>query len=95
MCGLPVMYKDICLVKSPSLREIAAEGLTRFYQFLSFMTIKKPFINENEIAKLLSSLSDFEYLMLLSQMDTNNHKLISAAFEFFTGDKPTFLYSPA
>lgn len=95
MCGLPVMYKDICLVKSPSLREIAAEGLTRFYQFLSFMTIKKPSINENEIAKLLSPLSDFEYLMLLSQMDTNNHKLISAAFEFFTGDKPTFLYSPA
>ena len=94
MCGVPVMYNDICLVKSPSLRDIASEGLTKFYQYISFMTIKKPPIENEELSQLLSPLSDFEYLVLLTQMEPENHKLISAAFQFFTGDKPTFLQTP-
>jgi hypothetical protein len=28
-------------------------------------------------------------------MEADNHKIISAAFQFFTGDKPTFISSPA
>jgi hypothetical protein len=66
MCGLPVIYNDICLVKSPFLRDIAAEGLDKFYQYISFMTIRKPSMENEEIAKLLSPLSDFEYLVLLT-----------------------------
>ena len=94
MCGLPVMYGDICLVKSPFLKDIAAEGLSKFYQYLSFMTIKKPIMENEEIQKLLSPLSDFEYLVLLAQMEPENHKIISAAFQFFTDDKPIFLTQP-
>ena len=94
MCGLPVMYGDICLVKSPLLKDIAAEGLSKFYQYLSFMTIKKPIMENEEIQKLLSPLSDFEYLVLLAQMEPENHKIISAAFQFFTDDKPIFLTQP-
>ena len=94
MCGLPVMYGDICLVKSPFLKDIAAEGLSKFYQYLSFMTIKKPIMESEEIQKLLSPLSDFEYLVLLAQMEPENHKIISAAFQFFTDDKPIFLTQP-
>lgn len=94
MCGVPVMYNDICLVKSPSLRDIASEGLTKFYQYLSFMTIRKPPIENEELSQLLSPLSDFEYLVLLAQMEPENHKMISAAFQFFTGDRPTFLQTP-
>ena len=94
LCGLPVIYEDICLVKSPFLKDIASEGLDKFYQYLSFMTIKKPSMENTEINQLLSPLSDFEYLVLLSQMEAENHNLISAAFQFFTGDKPTFLTQP-
>lgn len=94
MCGLPVMYNDVCLVKSPFLKDIAAEGLSKFYQYLSFMTIKKPIMESEEIQKLLSPLSDFEYLVLLAQMEPENHKIISAAFQFFTDDKPIFLTQP-
>lgn len=94
MCGLPVMYDDVCLVKSPFLKDIAAEGLSKFYQYLSFMTIKKPIMESEEIQKLLSPLSDFEYLVLLAQMEPENHKIISAAFQFFTDDKPIFLTQP-
>lgn len=88
------MYDDICLVKSPFLKDIAAEGLSKFYQYLSFMTIKKPIMENEEIQKLLSPLSDFEYLVLLAQMEPENHKIISAAFQFFTDDKPIFLTQP-
>ena len=94
MCGLPVIYKDICVIKSPLLKEIAAEGLSKFYQHISLITIKKPTMENEEVQKLLSPLSDFEYLILLSQMDSENHKLISAAFQFFTGEKPTFITQP-
>ena len=52
-------------------------------------------MENEEIQKLLSPLSDFEYLVLLAQMEPENHKLISAAFKFFTGDKPIFLGEPA
>ena len=94
LSGIPVIYEDICIVKSPFLKDIASEGLDRFYQYLSFMTIKKPSMENEEIKQLLSPLSDFEYLVLLSQMEADNHNMISAAFQFFTGDKPTFLTQP-
>ena len=87
MSGSPVIYKDICLVQSPLLRNIAAEGLDRFYQYLSFMTIQKPSMDNKEVAQLLSPLTDFEYLILLTQMEKETHDLVSAAFRFFTGDQ--------
>lgn len=95
MSGSPAIYNDICTVKSPFLRDIAAEGLDRFYQYLSFMTIRKPTMENEEIQKLLSPLSDFEYLLLLTQMDEENYKLIRAAFQFFTDEQVTFITEPA
>lgn len=94
MSGLPVIYDSICLVKSPLLKEIAAEGLDRFYQYISFININKPAMENEELKELLSPLSDFEFLILLAHADKNNYEAISAAFEFFTGDKPTFIPSP-
>ena len=94
MSGKPVIFQDVCIVKSPFLKDIAAEGLDKFYQYLSFMTIKKPSMENEEIQKLLSPLSDFEYLVLLTQMDAENNKLISSAFKFFTDEKVTFVSNP-
>ena len=51
-------------------------------------------MENEEIQKLLSPLSDFEYLVLLAQMEPENRKIISAAFQFFTDDKPIFLTQP-
>ena len=91
LCGIPVRYEDVCVVKSPLLKDIAAEGLSKFYQYISFLTISKPKVDNQELAKLLSPLSDFEYLLLLTQTDPENQKAIGAAFRFFTGEKPTFV----
>lgn len=94
MSGLPVIYDNVCLVKSPLLKDIAAEGEDKFYQYISFININKPAMDNKELEQLLSPLSDFEFLILLAHADKNNYETISAAFEFFTGDKPTFIASP-
>lgn len=94
MSGSPAMYKDICLVRSPFLKQIAAEGLDRFYQYISVLQAKKPTGESEEIAKLLSPLSDFEYLLLLTQMEKEANKIIKAAFKFFTEDSVTFVMDP-
>ena len=39
-CGLPIMYKDICLIYSPLLKDIAAEGLDNFYTYISVFSLK-------------------------------------------------------
>ena len=66
MCGLPIVFDDVCLVYSPTLREIAAEGYDRFHQYLSYVLITKPAMENKELEELLSPLTDFEFLILLS-----------------------------
>lgn len=93
--GLPVIFKDICIIQSPSLNDIAVEGLDKFYQYISVTQIHKPNkIEDDEVKQLLSPLSDFEYLLLLTQMDSEDNKLIKDALEFFTKEKVTFITNP-
>lgn len=93
--GLPVIFDDICVIHSPRLHDIATEGLDKFYQYISATQISKPTkLEDPEIKKLLSPLSDFEYLLLLTQMDKEDNKLIKDAFEFFTKEKITILTNP-
>ena len=95
LCGLPVIFKDICLIYSPLLKDIAVEGIDKFYQYLSIIQIHKPDkLEDDEIKKLLSPLSDFEYLLLLTQMDPEDNKIIKEALEFFTKEKVTFITNP-
>lgn len=96
-CGLPILFKDICLVYSPFLKEIAAEGLDKFYTYISILLHpEKPqdFSEIPELEALLSPLSDFEYLILSTRMDKEVNKVVSAAFQFFTKEKVSFLTSP-
>ena len=48
MHGDPLFFKDICLVYSPTLGEIATAGLEKFYRYLSLMLIEKPPVEEND-----------------------------------------------
>lgn len=57
--GDPLIFKDICLVYSPTLGEIATAGLDNFYHYLSLMLIEKPEVEDDEMRKLLKELSDF------------------------------------
>ena len=93
--GLPVIFDNICVIHSPRLHDIATEGLDKFYQYISATQISKPTkLEDPEVKQLLSPLSDFEYLLLLTQMDKEDNKLIKDAFEFFTKEKITILTNP-
>ena len=94
MCGKPAIYSDVCMVSSPFLKDIAAEGLNKFYQYISIIQLKKPNEESEEVKQLLSPLSDFEYLVLLSQMEPQSAQLIKSAIRFFTKDEATFLMDP-
>ena len=85
MHGDPLFFKDICLVYSPTLGEIATAGLEKFYRYLSLMLIEKPPLEEDdELSVVMKELSDFQYLCFLAQLDGEQSQLIKESFEFFT-----------
>ena len=92
--GDPLIFKDICLVYSPTLGEIATAGLDNFYHYLSLMLIEKPEVEDDEMKKLLKELSDFQYLIMLSVMDKHQSAAVQGAFEMFCHEKATFVLTP-
>ena len=69
LCDKPLIYKDICLVYSPTIDTIAALGFDKFYQCISLLLTSKPPAEDRETKKILDKLSDFEYLLMITQMD--------------------------
>ena len=95
MHGDPLFFKDICLVYSPTLGEIATAGLEKFYRYLSLMLIEKPPVeNNDELGQVMKELSDFQYLCFLAQLDGEQSQLIKEGFEFFTHEQPTIITIP-
>ena len=67
MCGLPAMYKGYMFGKFSSFeRNSRRRDLINFIRYISIIQTKKPTGATDEVAKLLSPLSDFEYLILLT-----------------------------
>ena len=89
--GYPLTFKDVCLVYSPVMNEIAATGLEDFYQSISILLTTKPVGEEKEIAEVLDKLTDFQYLLLLTQLDPNNKRILTKALELFTKDRSLIL----
>lgn len=95
MYGQPIIFNDLCLIYPPKLGEIAAIGVDNFYQYMSLLTIQKPDLDDNEVAHIVQDLNDFEFLVLLSQMDANQEDTIKKAFSFFTHENQiTILAEP-
>ena len=93
--GDPLFLEDICLVYSPKLGEIATAHLEKFHQYLSLMLVQTPTAQDDkELGKLVAQLSDFQYLLFLARLESEQAQLIKEAFEFFTHEKPTFMILP-
>lgn len=56
--GAPYAYKDICLVYSLTLKEIAQMGTNEFYKLLQIITIHPP-----TISKRMANVTPLEYLL--------------------------------
>ena len=95
--GSPVLLDDICAIYPATIGQIVDEGYDNFQKYLSVLTAQKPEVkqgDDGELAKLLESLSDFEYLLLMASTDLEMNKLVKKAFHFFTHDEATFLLDP-
>ena len=87
LSGKPIIFKDICLIYPPTLGDIATVGPTKFYSYISVLLAQKPPVKEKELSAMLSKITNFEFLLLLSQMDAKQMELVKEAFHFFTHDE--------
>lgn len=85
--GSPIFLDDICAIYSVTLREIIEEGYSNFQKYLGVLTATKPSSKgekDQEVAKILNDLSDFEYLLLMISFDPEVNECVKNALRFFT-----------
>lgn len=88
LTGNPVIFKDICLIYSPTIDEIAKEGNDSFLKYIGLLTGT---INTKE--DLFKNLTDFQYLLFIGLKNLSINNLITKAFYFFTKEKITITNS--
>lgn len=96
--GVPIFIEDICVIYPATLREIVGIGYETFQQYLAFITMMKPVPNpkdDSEMTQLIASLTDFQYVLLLANMDGQVNKILREAFQFFCHDNVIFSLEPA
>lgn len=86
LAGRPLIFQDVCLVYSPTLKEIASVGLSNFYKDISLLLIEKPAMENKELNEVIKKFTDFEYLLFICSLEPENKKTLEAAFSLFTQD---------
>ena len=94
--GSPVFLEDICAIYPATLGEIIDVGYDKFLQYLGILTSTKPtdVKGDQELMELLQSISDFQYLVLMSTMDQKVNSTVKSAFYFFTKSNITIMLDP-
>ena len=98
MKGSPVFLDDICAVYPVTLGEIVDEGYDNFEKYLSIMISEKPIVkekNDKELNQLLDQLTDFQFLLFMTQIDFEANITLQKAFKFFTHEDAVFSIEPA
>ena len=98
LCGSPVFLDDICAIYPATLREIVSLGYDTFWQYLQVLIAEKPILDskeDGELAKFLNGLSDFQYFLVMTNMDKEVNQKAKEAFRFFTHESATFSLDPA
>ena len=96
--GTPIFLDDICAIYPAKLGEIIDEGYSNFQKYLSILTAEKPSVkdtDDNELQKLLVELTDFQYLLMMTQIDIEINQLVKSAFRFFIREEIVFSLEPA
>ena len=99
LCGTPVLLDDICAIYPVTLRQIVELGYDNFQRYLSILLIEKEVDadkqKDNELAQLLTDLTDFQYLLMFSALDKEVNRVLKEAFNFFTHESITISLDPA
>lgn len=96
--GSPVFIEDICAVFPATLGQIVDEGYDQFQQYLGALTASKPTTkldNDKELRELMEKLTDFQYVLLMANLDPQVHKILKRGFKFFTHEDAIFSLEPA
>ena len=96
--GSPYIFEDICAIYPVTLGEIADEGYDKFQTYLGVLTTEKPIPkqgDDSELTQLMTEITDFQYLLLMSQLDRQINENLKAAFKFFTHEDVVFSLDPA
>lgn len=96
--GTPIFIDDICAIFPATLGEIVDIGYDKFQHYLSVITAEKPVSppgEDGELKQLLDSLTDFQYILLLTSLDKETHKILKESFSFFCREEVMFSLDPA
>lgn len=96
--GSPVFLDDICAVYPAFMGEIIDLGYSVFQKYLSVLIAEKPIIkktDDDEFKQLIAELTDFQYLLMMTQIDMEINQTVKDAFKFFTHENIVFSLDPA
>ena len=96
--GSPVFLEDICAIYPAKMGEIVDLGYSKFQQYLSVVLVEKPTnsqMQDETLKELITSLTDFQYLLMLTALDIEANQLLKDAFQFFTHENITISLEPA
>ena len=97
-CGVPIFLDDICAIYPATLRQIVEEGYDNFQKYLGIITANKPIPSpkdDSEFKQLLTELTDFQYLLMMTAIDQEVHQTLKSAFKFFIHEDVIFSLDPA
>ena len=95
--GSPIFIEDICAIFPPTVGQIVDEGYDQFQQYLSVLTATKPTTQhdaDKELKELMAKLTDFQYILLMANLDPQIHSLLKRGFKFFTHEDAIFSMEP-
>lgn len=97
--GSPVFLEDVCAIYSRTIGDIIDEGFSNFQKYLSILTAEKPTDfgkDDKELSKLISGLTDFQYILMMVMTDKESNQVFRDAFRFFTNESDImFSFDPA
>ena len=95
-CGIPVFFYDICAVYPVKLKEIIEVGYSIFQKYLSILIVEKPVKHsDEEVQKILTELTTFQYLLMMTAIDPESNQILHEAFKFFIHEDIAISLEPA
>lgn len=95
--GSPVFIDDICAIFPPTVGQIVDEGYDEFQKYLSVLTATKPTTQhdaDQELKDLMAKLTDFQYILLMANLDPQMLSIMKKGFKFFTHEDAIFSMDP-
>ena len=96
--GTPILLDDICALYPITMGEIADFGYEQFQTCLSALTATKPVFDKtmgDELKQLLNELSDFQYILMMANLDQETNRIFREGFRLFCHEEIFFSLDPA